>query len=288
MIRECQCGSFTMRSYKEKETVMSRAILDLIDRVYDSLLVRHLKATGVLVVLVLICASITNVYYATSDQVVHGSLGSSPWFYVIGVGIVAVVGWIVLLYCVHSGQPPLEEEKPKRPDEFQIILFVFWPLILVFCIGSFLFVDGQSERWIVDGKIGTQRSVFVLPYFSDIRKLSNSQNVNVEVTATTKDGIRIRAQIYAELKLSNNEETVLQIAQRWAHPNNQLHTEVVRELQKRFREVALRYDLKDVESLTVDWEMGNAISEPFLQSFGLEWAGTLSVAHVRVWFSKDV
>ncbi len=261
---------------------MEKMLGDLINRVGKMLLFRNIRVTGVTVILAVASAFITDIHYSALDRI-STSTGNPSWFYIFVAMAAGVFGWLLLFVYLNR----YRESSTVKCNDFQLFLLICWPGVVIFCFGSFLFFDGETEKWIINSKVGRQRSVFVLPFISDIRKVSISQDASTEIVAITKDGIRIRAHVHAELKLTADDATVLRVVQGWVNPNNRIHQEVVREMQRKFREVALRHDLKDINDLMVDWETGSAISESFLSSLGLEWDGALSVSSVRVWFGKD-
>ncbi len=201
--------------------------------------------------------------------------------------LVAVLLFLSLVLWESSGKTPPPSEVLLLPT----LLVLFGLSIFLF---SFFFYNNAKEEhrgkiWIVNNEVfEEEKLLFAIPFFQNIRSVSVDQDVRLDVTATTKDGVRVRGRVHADLELVFDKSAILRLVEANAYPDKQIKGNIADVLEIQFRHAVAYHDLADLQDkLVLEWETGRDISDTTLRALDVKWTGGVEVTDLHPYFAPD-
>jgi hypothetical protein len=168
------------------------------------------------------------------------------------------------------------------------LLRLFGIPVSVFFLSAFLFASGTDKGVWVSGERTSLKSgqLIAFPLVQTIKYLPFNQEQYFSATATTKDGVKISANLYANLRLIPEQAVVVRVS-KLADPQSSIQSAITQAITARFQSSIADKNLSELQStLVLEYNTGKQVGQETLASSGVQWNGVLSVADLHPYFKQ--
>lgn len=202
-----------------------------------------------------------------------------------GIAVVVIILWLVALAIVFWNDEPASFENTC----FFSSLLAF-PGAVLFALSAFVFDANITDKvWFVGERTsGHGGYVVAVPFWSDIEGITKEPDIGFKAMATTKDGKRVEGWLKPEIRLVSDEAALGRIVRKLTNADQVIRAELEAHLRQKFEEAVAQIDLAELNNgLVLEWEVGSRVDEGHLSALGVEWAGTLVVSDLHVYFASE-
>lgn len=166
------------------------------------------------------------------------------------------------------------------------LLRIFGIPVLVFFLSAFLFASGTDKGvWILGERTSLNSGQLIaFPFVQTIKYLTFNQEQYLSSTATTKDGVKVNANLYVNLQLISDQGVIVRVAKS-PYPKASIRSSVTQIVASRFQTSIAEKNLSELQStLVLEYNTGKQVGQEILSSSGVRWNGVLSVADLHPYF----
>ncbi len=171
----------------------------------------------------------------------------------------------------------------------QILVVAGLPVLVLFG-SSFIFDASLGTTTYVCGNrtSGTDGWILAIPFAQHVTLISDRQNVDVEVVATTADGQKVRGRILTDMELVNNKPAIMRIAHEFRDPGTAIQNRLQQALAEQFRSEIAKRQLADLRpTLVLEYQTGTAANANLMAALDIRWNGVLRIDDLHAYFGAE-